>query len=96
MYKRQEDYIVEIGFDAESPAIGQTIRSLEKTADEHDVLILGLVRRGVRLPGKALRETIHKNDLLVIKAAPKSLESFASELKLSYSRSKRHNGPFAP
>ena len=90
-----EDYIVEIGFDADSPAIGQTIRSLEKTADEHDVLILGLVRRGIRLPGKALREEIRKADLLVIKAAPKALESFASEVKLSYSRSKRHNGPFA-
>lgn len=89
------DYIVEIGFDEDSPAIGQTIRSLEMTAEEHDTLILGLVRKGNRLPGKALRETIRKGDMLVIKASPKALESFSADVKLSYSRSKKHNGPLA-
>jgi di/tricarboxylate transporter len=68
-----DDYIVEIGFDEDSPAIGQTIRSLEKAAELHDALILGLVRKGTRLPGKALREKIRKGDMLVIKAGPKAL-----------------------
>ncbi len=90
-----DDYIVEIGFDEDSPAIGQTIRSLEKAAELHDALILGLVRKGTRLPGKALREKIRKGDMLVIKAGPKALESFAGELKLSYSRSGKHKGPLA-
>ena len=90
-----DDYIVEIGFDEDSPAIGQTIRSLEKAAELHDALILGLVRKGARLPGKALREKIRKGDMLVIKAGPKALESFAGELKLSYSRSGKHKGPLA-
>jgi len=90
-----DDYIVEIGFDEDSPAIGQTIRSLEKTAEEHDTLILGLVRKGARLPGKALREKIRKGDMLVIKAGPKALESFSGEVKLSYSRSAKHKGPLA-
>lgn len=90
-----EDYIVEIGFDADSPAIGKTIRALEITAEEHDVLIVGLVRKGERLPGKALGETIGKSDMLVIKADPKALESFAADLKLSYSRSGKHKGPLA-
>jgi len=90
-----DDYIVEIGFDPDSPAIGQTIRTLEDTAGEHDTLILGLVRKGARLPGKALRETIRKGDMLVIKANPKALESLSGELKLSYSRSEKHNGPLA-
>ncbi len=90
-----DDYIVEIGFDEDSPAIGQTIRSLEKAAELHDALILGLVRKGTRLPGKALREKIRKGDMLVIKAGPKALEGFAGELKLSYSRSGKHKGPLA-
>ena len=93
--RKLDDYIVEIGFNEDSPAIGQTIRSLEKAAELHDALILGLVRKGTRLPGKALREKIRKGDMLVIKAGPKALESFAGELKLSYSRSGKHKGPLA-
>ncbi len=90
-----DDYIVEIGFDENSPAIGQTIRELEKNAAEHDALILGLVRKGARLPGKALRETIRKGDMLVIQASPTALEGISGELKLNYSRSAKHNGPLA-
>ncbi len=87
-----DDYIVEIGFDEESPAIGQTTRELSQIAAEHDVLILGLVRKGKRLPGKATRVKISKGDMLVVEASPKSLESFSGELKLAYSKSTRHKG----
>lgn len=90
-----DEYIVEIGVGEGSPAVGQTIKDIEKTAADHDILILGLVRRGKRLPGKALHEEIRKGDIMVIEAGPKALESFAGELKLSYSRSKKHSGPFA-
>lgn len=87
-----EDYIVEIGFDAGSPAIGQSIRDISDIAEQHDVLILGLVRKGKRLPGKALRETIGKGDMLVIEASPSALESLSGELKLAYSKSSKHTG----
>jgi di/tricarboxylate transporter len=90
-----DDYVVEIGFDADSTAIGNTIHALEKMAEQHDALILGLVRKGVRLPGKALRQAIRKSDMLVIKASPSALESLSGELRLSYSKSKKHNGPLA-
>ncbi len=87
-----EDYVVEIGFDADSPAIGQTIREISDLAEQHDVLILGLVRQGKRLPGKALRATISKGDMLVIEASPDALESLSGELKLAYSKSTKHTG----
>ena len=90
-----EGYIVEIGVTEDSTAIGKTIRELNNLAQEDDVLILGLVRKGKRLPGRALRETVRKGDLLVLEAGPKSIESFATSLKLSYSRSEKHTGPMA-
>ncbi|MHC4843987.1 MAG: SLC13 family permease [Planctomycetota bacterium] len=90
-----EGYIVEIGVTEDSTAIGKTIRELNNLAEEDDVLILGLVRKGKRLPGRALRETVRKGDLLVLEAGPKSIESFATSLKLSYSRSEKHTGPMA-
>lgn len=90
-----EGYIVEIGVTEDSTAIGKTLRELNNLAQEDDVLILGLVRKGKRLPGRALRETVRKGDLLVLEAGPKSVESFATSFKLSYSRSKKHTGPMA-
>uniref|UniRef100_UPI003D0C5F4E SLC13 family permease n=1 Tax=Gynuella sp. TaxID=2969146 RepID=UPI003D0C5F4E len=90
-----EGYVLEIGVEEGSSAIGQTIKELNDLAEENDVMILGLVRNGKRLPGRALREPIKKGDLLVLEAGPKAMESFASALKLSYSRSEKHNGAMA-
>ena len=90
-----DDYTIEIGFDNNSPAIGQTLLELEKLAEKHDALIIGLIRRGKRLPGLVLEEEIKKSDLLVIEASPKSLESLSGELKLSYSKSQNHKGTLA-
>jgi len=90
-----EGYVVEIGVTEGSSAIGQSIKELSGLAEENDVMILGLVRNGKRLPGRALRESIRKGDLLVLEAGPKSVESFATALKLSYSRSEKHNGVLA-
>jgi di/tricarboxylate transporter len=90
-----EGYVVEIGVSEGSTAIGKTSKELSDLAEENDVMILGLVRNGKRLPGRALSETIRKGDLLVLEAGPKAVESFATALKLSFSRSKKHNGVLA-
>lgn len=90
-----EGYVVEIGVSEGSGAVGQTIKELSDLAEENDVMILGLVRNGKRLPGRALNESIRKGDLLVLEAGPKAVESFATSLKLSYSRSEKHNGVLA-
>jgi di/tricarboxylate transporter len=90
-----EGYVVELGVAEDSSAIGQSIKELTDIAEENDVLILGLVRNGKRLPGRAFRESIRSGDLLVLEAGPKSVESFATALKLSYSRSEKHQGAFA-
>ena len=90
-----EDYIVEIGVPEDSPAIGKAVRDLYPAAEENDVLILGVVRAGNRLAGRAARTILKKGDILVLEAGPKALESFAAAFKLSYSRSKKHKGPLA-
>ncbi|MCK4707247.1 MAG: SLC13 family permease, partial [Gammaproteobacteria bacterium] len=90
-----EGYVAEMGVSQNSLATGKTIRELEDIAIENDALILGLVRKGERLPGRALREKIKKGDLLVLEAAPQSIEKFATALKLNYSRSTKHTGTLA-
>ncbi|WP_274426345.1 SLC13 family permease [Chelativorans sp. YIM 93263] len=76
-------FVAEAGVKEDSKAIGQTSSDLYPIADEHDVSILGLVRRGKRLPGFAASEEIRKSDHLVLEGDPKSIEAFigAAELK---------------
>jgi len=83
-----EDYIAELTVPAGSPAIGRKVRDLDAVSDEHGVDIIGLVRRGERMPGLARWVEIRSNDVLVIKAAPAAIEALVGALKLKYSRRK--------
>lgn len=87
-----DGYVMEVQVPEGSPAIDQKVRDLLPTADENDVYILGLIRRGERLPGSARGVEIRKGDIMVLEADPESLEQFSNALKLSYSSSSRHKG----
>lgn len=80
------DYLAEVKVTGESRAVGQMVRDLDETADEHDTEVVGLIRRGQRQPGRARRVEIRKNDILVLKAAPDGIEAFVGALKLEYAR----------
>jgi di/tricarboxylate transporter len=87
-----EGYVMEVQVPEGSPAIDQKVRELLPIAEENDVYILGLIRRGERLPGSARGVEIRKGDIMVLEADPESLEQFSNALKLSYSSSARHKG----
>ena len=87
-----EGFVMEVQVPEGSPAIGQKVRDLYPKADENDVYILGIIRRGERMPGSGRGIEVKKGDVLVVEAAPGGLESFANELKLSYSTSSKHTG----
>ncbi len=81
-------YVAEVEVTASSPVIGQKMRDLDPVADEHGVEILGLVRRGRRLPGFARSEEIRENDLIVIEAEAEAIDAVVGALKLTYSGQK--------
>ena len=87
-----EGYVMEVQVHEDTPAIGQKVRELSPVAEENDVYILGLIRRGERMPGSANGVEIRNGDILVVEADPESLEQFSNALKLSYSSSARHKG----
>jgi di/tricarboxylate transporter len=80
------DYLAEVKVPEGSPAIGQKVNELDQVTGEHDAEIVGLIRRGERQPGMARRVEIRKNDILVLKAAPDSIEALVGALKLAYRR----------
>ncbi len=78
------DYIVEVRVPEGSSAIGQRVRDLDEAALRSDVEIIGLVRRGQRMPGLARAVEIKEGDSLVIEASPDSLEEALGNLELEY------------
>jgi di/tricarboxylate transporter len=78
------DYIAELRVPEGSDVIGKRVRDLDALADKADVDIIGLTRRGRRLPGLARIAEIKAGDILVIEASPDSLDEAIGILKLEY------------
>ena len=86
------DYLAEVKVPEQSPAIGQKVSDLDDITAEHEVEIVGLIRRGERQPGRARRVEIRKNDTLVLSAVPGAIESVVGALKLQYARKNNTEG----
>ena len=80
-----EDYIAELTVPEGSKQIGKRIAELEETAEKSDVAILGLMREGKRLYGRARNSQIRAGDSLVLEASPDALDEFRSALSLAFS-----------
>ncbi len=78
------DYIAEARVPAGSEIIGKRVRDLDELADKAGVEIVGLTRRGRRLPGLARIAQIKAGDVLIVEASPDSLEEAIGILKLEY------------
>ena len=80
------DYLAELKVPETSTVIGKQVRDLDEQTTEHEVEIVGLVRRGERQPGRARRVEIRKNDILIFKASPEGIEAVVGALGLEYAR----------
>ena len=85
-------YIAELRVGDKSTEENATVSDLYPLADEHDVHILGLVRRGKRLRGFAARQEIRSGDFIVVEGDPKSIETFMGQGALEFSGSEKHSG----
>jgi di/tricarboxylate transporter len=86
------DYIAEGTVQGESKAIDQRLRDFQNVADEDDINLLGLVRRGKRLAGSARDELIRKGDVIVMEGSPQAIEQFLAASGLEYAGSEKHGG----
>jgi di/tricarboxylate transporter len=90
-----EEYVAEAMVRDDSAAVDKRVNELEELAEEHDIAILGLVRRGKRLPGTARDEVIGKRDILVLEGGPEEIEQFMGAAGLSPSGSEKNEGVVA-
>ena len=85
-------YITELRVGKKAQESPTTIKDLYPVADELDLHILGLVRRGKRLPGFAAQQEIRSGDFIVIEGDPKSIEAFMGLGELEFAGSEKHSG----
>jgi di/tricarboxylate transporter len=78
------DYIAEVRVPEGSGVVGKRVRDLDVAAAKVDVEVIGLIRRGRRLPGLARIAEIKAEDILVVEASPDSLEEALGALELEY------------
>jgi len=77
-------YIAELKVAEDSPVVGKRVRELDDLAEDNDAAIVGLVRRGQRMPGFSRIVEIRKGDLLVVEATPDGIDKLAKAAGLKY------------
>ncbi len=81
------EYVAEVRVPEGAAVIGQRVRDLDDAADDVGATIVGLVRRGRRMPGMARLAEIRAGDTLVLEAHPDAIDRLVGVLKLEYVRS---------
>jgi len=79
-----ESYVSELVVTGKSKVLGRTIAELDAEAEEGDIVILGLVRKAKRMPGRARSETIVEGDILVVQGVADALNSFSGAYALGF------------
>ena len=85
-----ENFVAEVAVPEGSSSLGLRVTDLSPLAKEHDISVLGLVRRGRRLPGFARYEEIRKGDHIVVEGDPKSIEVFLGAAGFSFIGEEKH------
>ncbi len=78
------DYIAEVRVPEGSVVVGKRVRDLDELAGKSEIDIIGLSRRGKRMPGLARLTEIRAGDILVVEAGPDSLDEALGNLNLEY------------
>ena len=78
------DYIAELRVPEGAAVIGKRVRELDDLAAGSDIEIIGLIRKGRRMPGLARIVEIQAGDILVVEAHPDNIEDALGSIGLEY------------
>ncbi len=88
----RDHYIAELRVADASAQVDQPLAGLDDLAEDADLNVIGLVRRGRRLPGLARRETLRAGDFVVVEGDPVAIEAFMGKAGLEFAGSEKHAG----
>ena len=78
-----EDYIAELVVPKGSKAIGKVVKDLYDEGNEHDLVILGVVRNNRRLKGFSAELELREKDMLVVEATAEDIDRFGASTHLN-------------
>lgn len=86
-----EGYIAELVVPDKSKAIGSQVRDLYDQANEHDLVILGVVRNNRRLKGFSASLELRGGDMLLVEATAEDIDRFRGVYSLEFFGEKTTN-----
>jgi di/tricarboxylate transporter len=87
-----EGYIAEVRVAESSKIIDRPLKDLDELVDEYGVSVVGLIRRGKRLPGLARNEIVRKSDRVIVEGGPDAIDQFIGAAGLSFTDGKKEQG----
>ncbi len=86
-----EDYIAELVVPDKCKAVGQQVKDLYEEANEHDLVILGVVRNNRRLKGFSSSLELRGGDMLLVEAGAEDIDRFRGVYSLEFFGEKTTN-----
>ncbi len=77
-----EDYVAEGRVGEPSAALGKSIEEIDTIGDQHDVVLIGLLRDGLRIFVAARHQVIQAGDLVIVEGGAKEIADFMQALGL--------------
>jgi di/tricarboxylate transporter len=77
-----ESYLSEAVVEAKSPLVGKTLSEADDLAEEHDAILLGLIRGDRRIEHGHRKEVVQEGDVLVLETGPDALSAVHTALHL--------------
>lgn len=85
-----ESYIAELVVTENSTLIGGFVESFDADMEEADAAIIGLVKRGRRMPGLGRGLEIREGDIMVIEGSPEAIDRVRASFKLEVVGEEKH------
>jgi len=86
-----EGYIAELVVPEKSKAVGMQVKELYEDANEHDLVILGVVRNNRRLKGFSASLELKPRDMLLVEAGAEDIDRFRGVYSLEFFGEKTTN-----
>ncbi len=87
-----DDYVAEVRVAADSMLVGKRLRDVKEIEEAVDLQIIGVIRRGNKLPGIVAWQVIEAGDILVVEASPQVIEELSGSIGVEFVGSEKHEG----
>jgi flagellin-like protein len=80
----QASFKAELGVPAQSPAVGRAVAELDADAEQADLLVIGLIRRGRAFYGRSRRMVLQAGDALLVEGSTEAIAAFIKQVGLQH------------